>query len=82
MSSYAEVLVEKGLVSVEDIDSAQRLHEDKGLRLDKALIENEAITERAFLEVMAERFDFEFVDPVAERFRPRFPPHGRIVVDS
>ena len=62
MSSYAEVLVEKGLVSVEDIDSAQRLHEDKGLRLDKALIENEAITERAFLEVMAERFDFEFVD--------------------
>ena len=49
-------------MSVEDIDSAQRLHEDKGLRLDKALIENEAITERAFLEVMAERFDFEFVD--------------------
>jgi len=62
MSSYAEVLVEKGLVSVEDIDSAQRLHEDKGLRLDQALIENGAITERAFLEVMAERFDFEIVD--------------------
>ena len=62
MSSYAEVLVEKGLVSVEDIDSAQRLHEEKGLRLDQALIENGAITERAFLEVMAERFDFEIVD--------------------
>ena len=62
MSGYAEVLVEKGLVSVEDIDSAQRLHEDKGLRLDQALIENGAITERAFLEVMAERFDFEIVD--------------------
>ena len=62
MSSYAEVLVEKGLVSVEDIDSAQRLNEDKGLRLDQALIENGAITERAFLEVMAERFDFEIVD--------------------
>ena len=62
MSSYAEVLVDKGLVSVEDIDSAQRLHEEKGLRLDQALIENGAITERAFLEVMAERFDFEIVD--------------------
>ena len=62
MSSYTEVLVEKGLVSVEDIDSAQRLNEDKGLRLDQALIENGAITERAFLEVMAERFDFEIVD--------------------
>ncbi len=62
MSGYAEVLVEKGLVSVEDIDSAQRLYEDKGLRLDQALIENGAITERAFLEVMAERFDFEIVD--------------------
>jgi len=62
MSSYAEVLVDKGLVSVEDIDSAQRLHEEKGLRLDQALIENGAITERAFLEVMAERFDFEIID--------------------
>ena len=62
MSSYAEVLVDKGLVSVEDIDSAQRLHEEKGLRLDQALIENGAITERAFLEVMAERFDFKIVD--------------------
>ena len=62
MNSYAEVLVDKGLVSVEDIDSAQRLHEEKGLRLDQALIENGAITERAFLEVMAERFDFEIVD--------------------
>ena len=62
MSSYAEVLVDKGLVSVEDIDSAQRLHEEKGLRLDQALIENGAITERAFLDVMAERFDFKIVD--------------------
>ena len=62
MGSYAEVLVEKGLVSVEDIDSAQRLHEAEGLRLDQALIQNGAITERDFLKVMADRFDFEIVD--------------------
>jgi hypothetical protein len=41
--------VEKGLVYVEDIDAAERLREENGLRLDKALIQNGAITERAFI---------------------------------
>ena len=62
MSSYQQVLVEKGLVSVEDIDAADRLREEKGLRLDRALIQNGAITERAFLEVMGERLDFDVID--------------------
>mgnify|MGYP001174774097 FL=1 len=62
MSSYQKVLVEKGLVSVEDIDAADRLHEEKGIRLDRALIQNGAITERAFLEVMGERLGFDVID--------------------
>ena len=62
MSSYQQVLVEKGLVSVEDIDAADRLREEKGIRLDRALIQNGAITERAFLEVMGERLGFDVVD--------------------
>lgn len=62
MSSYTQVLVEKGLVTVEDIDTAERLREDQGLRLDQALIQNGALTEQDFLKVMGERLDFEIVD--------------------
>ena len=62
MSSYTQVLVEKGLVTVEDIDTAERLREDQGLRLDEALIQNGALSEQDFLKVMGERLDFEIVD--------------------
>ena len=62
MSSYKQVLVEKGLVTVEDIDTAERLREDQGLRLDQALIQNGALSEQDFLKVMGERLDFEIVD--------------------
>ncbi len=62
MSSYTKVLVEKGLVTVEDIDTAERLREDQGLRLDQALIQNGALSEQDFLKVMGERLDFEIVD--------------------
>ena len=62
MSSYTQVLVEKGLVTVEDIDTAERLREDQGLRLDHALIQNGALSEQDFLKVMGERLDFEIVD--------------------
>ena len=62
MSSYTQVLVEKGLVTVEDIDTAERVREDQGLRLDQALIQNGALTEQDFLKVMGERLDFEIVD--------------------
>ena len=62
MSSYTQVLVEKGLVTVEDIDTAERLREDQGLRLDRALIQNGALSEQDFLKVMGERLDFEIVD--------------------
>ncbi|HBT21696.1 MAG TPA: type II secretion system protein GspE [Verrucomicrobiales bacterium] len=62
MSSYTQVLVEKGLVTVEDIDTAERLRQDQGLRLDQALIQNGALSEQDFLKVMGERLDFEIVD--------------------
>jgi len=62
MSSYTQVLVEKGLVTVEDIDTAERLRDDQGLRLDQALIQNGALSEQDFLKVMGERLDFEIVD--------------------
>ena len=62
MSSYTQVLVEKGLVTVEDIDTAERTRDDQGLRLDQALIQNGALSERDFLKVMGERLDFEIVD--------------------
>ena len=54
--------MEKGLVSLEDIDAAERMREEQGLRLDQALIQNGAITEQAFLEVMGERLDFDVID--------------------
>ncbi|MED5494956.1 MAG: type II secretion system ATPase GspE, partial [Verrucomicrobiota bacterium] len=60
--SYTQVLVEKGLVTVEDIDTAERVREDQGLRLDQALIQNGALSEQDFLKVMGERLDFEIVD--------------------
>ena len=62
MSSYTQVLVEKGLVTVEDIDTAERLRENQGLRLDQALIQNGALSEQDFHKVMGERLDFEIVD--------------------
>ena len=54
--------MEKWLVSLEDIDAAERMREEQGLRLDQALIQNGAITEQAFLEVMGERLDFDVID--------------------
>ena len=59
MSSYTQVLVEKGLVTMEDIDTAERTRDDQGLRLDQALIQNGALSERAFLKVMGERLAVE-----------------------
>ncbi len=49
-------------MSLEDIDAAERMREEQGLRLDQALIQNGAITEQAFLEVMGERLDFDVID--------------------
>ena len=53
--SSTQVLVEKGLVTVEDIDTAERLREDQGRWLDQALIQNGASPEQDFLKVMGER---------------------------
>ena len=47
---------------MEDIDTAERVREDQGLRLDQALIQNGALSEQDFLKVMGERLDFEIVD--------------------
>ena len=62
MSSYTQVLVEKGLVTVEDIDTAERVREVQVLRLELALFRNGALSEQDFLKVMGERLDFEIVD--------------------
>jgi len=57
-----DILVEAGLVSVEDVDSALAAQRSTGRRLGEALLDLGLITPTQLLSTLAEQFGLEFVD--------------------
>ena len=60
--SISEILQEKGLLTVEQLEEAVALQRAEGLRLDRALIQLGCISERQLLEVMSEQLHIPLVN--------------------
>ncbi len=60
--SIAQILLRRGLVTPKILEDAQALQRAEGLRLDRALVQLGALTERQILAVMAEHLDLPFAD--------------------
>ena len=60
--SIAETLLEKGLLSHEQLSEAVALQKAEGLRLDRAVVQLGYLTERQMLGVMAEQLHLPMVD--------------------
>ncbi len=60
--SITKILVDKGLLTGEQLEEAVRLHKTEGLRLDRAIVQLGFLTERQVLEVMAEQLDLPLVN--------------------
>jgi type II secretion system protein E len=60
--SISEILQEKGLLTVEQLEEAVALQRSEGLRLDRALIQLGCISERQLLEVMSEQLHIPLVN--------------------
>ncbi|MGV3771665.1 MAG: GspE/PulE family protein [Verrucomicrobiales bacterium] len=58
----ADILIGKGLLTLDQLEKARALHSNSGLRLDQAVIQLGAVPERKLLEVMGEALDLEVVD--------------------
>jgi general secretion pathway protein E/type IV pilus assembly protein PilB len=59
--SITQLLLQKGLLTMEQIDEAVALQKAEGLRLDRALIQLGLLTERQVLEVMSEQLHLPLV---------------------
>ena len=53
--SITQILLDKGLLTMEQLGEAAALHKAEGLRLDRAIVQLGMLTERRLLEVMSEQ---------------------------
>jgi general secretion pathway protein E len=68
--SITQILLEKGLLAPKQLEEAVTLHKAEGLRLDHAIIQLGFLTERQWLEVMAEQLHLPLVDLSAVTIDP------------
>jgi general secretion pathway protein E/type IV pilus assembly protein PilB len=59
--SISQILLEKGLLTAEQMNEAMALQKAEGLRLDRAIVQLGFLTERQLLEVMAEQLHLPLV---------------------
>ena len=59
--SISQLLLERGLLTQEQIEEAMALQRAEGLRLDRALVQLGMITERQLLEIMSEQLHIPLV---------------------
>ncbi len=65
--SIAETLLDKGLITPEQLAQAMELRKKDGLRLDKALVRLECVSEENLLKVLSEQLGMPLIDlPNAE----------------
>jgi len=62
-----EILMDKGLISEEQIRQALRHQQEKGMRIGEALVELGYVDGEDVTYALAEQFDFEVVDLQAEK---------------
>ncbi len=62
MISLAEILLQKKLLTPEQLKQATALQQSEGLRLDRAVQQLKFLTERQLLEIMGEQLDLPVVD--------------------
>ena len=60
--SIADVLLERGLVTPEELSEAGQLRKQQGVRLDQALIELGYVGEEDLLKVMSDQLSIPIVD--------------------
>ncbi|MBM3847140.1 MAG: type II/IV secretion system protein [Verrucomicrobia bacterium] len=60
--SISQILLERGLLTQEQIEEAMALQRVEGLRLDRALVQLGLITERQLLELMSEQLHIPLVN--------------------
>ncbi len=60
--NIAETLLQKGLITSEQLSEAEKLRRERGLRLDLALVELGYVGEEDLLKVMSEQLGIEIVD--------------------
>jgi general secretion pathway protein E/type IV pilus assembly protein PilB len=60
--SIADVLLERGLITADQLAKANELHKTQGLRVDRALVQLGHISEEALLTVLSERLSMPLVD--------------------
>jgi type II secretion system protein E len=60
--SIADVLLERGLVNADQLSEAGDVRKQKGLRLDRALIELGYVAEDELLKIMSDQLDIPIVD--------------------
>jgi type II secretion system protein E len=60
--SITDILIQKQLITPEQLREAAALHEKEGLRLDRAIVQLGFVTERKLLEVMGERLAIPVVN--------------------
>ena len=60
--SIAEILLEKGLLRIDQIDEALALQRAEGLRLDRAILQLGFLSERQLLGVMSEHLHLPVVN--------------------
>jgi general secretion pathway protein E len=60
--SITDVLLDKGLLTPEQMAEAVAMHEAEGLRLDRAVVQLGFMTERQLLELMAKQLHLPLVD--------------------
>lgn len=59
--SISQILLEKGLLTQQQLDEAMALQRAEGLRVDRALIQLGLLNERQLLEIMAEQLHLPFI---------------------
>ena len=62
-----DILLERGLISSEQLAQAVAMRKSKGMRLDKALVELGHVSEQQVLEIMSEQLSIPMVDLQAIR---------------
>lgn len=62
ISKFTQNLIEKKLISHEDLNKAILKHEDDGISLEEALIESHLIEKNKLMQVKAEGLNIEYID--------------------
>ncbi len=62
ISKFTQNLIERNLISHEDLNKAILKHEDDGISLEEALIESHLIEKNKLMQVKAEGLNIEYID--------------------